>query len=67
MALVPIAQLLQEAEKGNYAVGAFNANNMEIVQAIMEAAQREKSPVIMQASQGAVKYAGLEFISAMVR
>ena len=51
MALVPIAQLLQEAEKGNYAVGAFNANNMEIVQAIMEAAQREKSPVIMQASQ----------------
>ncbi|MGI6488377.1 MAG: class II fructose-1,6-bisphosphate aldolase [Syntrophomonadaceae bacterium] len=67
MALVPIAQLLQEAEKGNYAVGAFNANNMEIVQAIMEAAQREKSPVIMQASQGAIKYAGLEFISAMVK
>lgn len=67
MALVPIAQLLQEAEKGGYAVGAFNANNMEIVQAIMEAARQEQSPVIMQASQGAIKYAGLEFISAMVK
>ncbi|NLU49059.1 MAG: class II fructose-1,6-bisphosphate aldolase [Syntrophomonadaceae bacterium] len=67
MALVPVAQLLAEAENGEYAVGAFNANNMEIVQAIMEAARLEKSPVIMQASQGAIKYAGLSFITALVR
>lgn len=67
MALVPVAQLLAEAENGEYAVGAFNANNMEIVQAIMEAARLERSPVIMQASQGAIKYAGLSFITALVR
>lgn len=67
MALVPVAELLQAAEKGGYAVGAFNANNMEIVQAIAEAAEREKAPVIMQASQGAIKYAGLDYIVAMVR
>lgn len=67
MALVPVAELLQAAEKGGYAVGAFNANNMEIVQAIAEAAEREMAPVIMQASQGAIKYAGLDYIVAMVR
>lgn len=67
MPLVPVAELLVEAEKGGYAVGAFNANNMEIVQAIMEAARLENSPVIMQASQGAIQYAGLEFITAMVK
>jgi len=67
MALVPVADLLAEAEKGGYAVGAFNANNMEIVQAIMEAARLEKAPVIMQASQGAIQYAGLDFITGMVK
>lgn len=67
MALVPAAQLLAKADKEGYAVGAFNANNMEIVQAIAEAAQKEKAPVIMQASQGAIKYAGLDFIVGMVR
>ncbi|MEN6350546.1 MAG: class II fructose-1,6-bisphosphate aldolase [Syntrophomonas sp.] len=67
MALVPVHDLLSKAEQGGYAVGAFNANNMEIVQAIMEAAERENSPVIMQASQGAINYAGLEFITGMVR
>lgn len=60
-------ELLQEADKGGYAVGAFNANNMEIVQAIIEAAQEESSPVILQASQGAVKYAGIEYIVGMVK
>lgn len=67
MALVSVDELLLQAEQGNYAVGAFNANNMEIVQAIVEAAEKEKSPVIMQASQGAIKYAGLNFITEMVR
>lgn len=65
MSLVPISVLLQQAEAGGYAVGAFNCNNMEIVQAIVAAAEAEKSPVIMQASQGAIKYAGIEYITAL--
>ncbi|MGE5397567.1 MAG: class II fructose-1,6-bisphosphate aldolase [Chitinophagales bacterium] len=67
MALIPVAALLKDAEAGGYAVGAFNANNMEIVQAIAEAAEKEKAPVIMQASQGAIKYAGLDYIIGMVK
>ena len=67
MALVPIDVLLKEAAAGGYAVGAFNCNNMEIVQAIAAAAREERSPVIMQASQGAIKYAGIDYIVAMVR
>lgn len=66
MALVSVDQLLQKAEAGNYAVGAFNCNNMEIVQAIVAAAEAEKSPVIIQASQGAIKYAGLNYIVKLV-
>lgn len=65
MPLVPIKDLLQKAEVGRYAVGAFNVNNMEIVQAILAAAEAEKAPVIMQASQGAIKYAGIEYIFAL--
>lgn len=67
MALVSVNELLLKAEQEGYAVGAFNANNMEIVQAIVQAAERENSPVIMQASQGAINYAGLDFITEMVR
>lgn len=67
MSLVSVAELLLNAQKGNYAVGAFNCNNMEIVQAIVAAAEAEKSPVIVQASQGAIKYAGIEYIAAMTR
>lgn len=67
MALVSIDELLSKADREGYAVGAFNANNMEIVQAIMEAAEKENSPVIMQASQGAIKYAGLDFITGLVK
>lgn len=67
MALVTLKELLDKAEAGGYAVGAFNCNNMEIVQAIMEAAESEKAPVILQASQGAIKYAGIDYIAAMVR
>jgi fructose-bisphosphate aldolase class II len=67
MPLVGVDTLLEQAQQGNYAVGAFNANNMEIVQAIIQAAELERSPVIMQASQGAIRYAGLEYITGMVR
>ncbi|MCL5289775.1 MAG: class II fructose-1,6-bisphosphate aldolase [Bacillota bacterium] len=65
MPLVPVKELLQRAEEGKYAVGAFNVNNMELVQAILAAAEAEKAPVIMQASQGAIKYAGIEYIYAL--
>jgi fructose-bisphosphate aldolase class II len=67
MELVTLTEMLNQAEQGHYAVGAFNANNLEIVQAIIGAAAKRKSPVIIQASQGALRYAGLEQITAMVK
>ncbi|MCL6545842.1 MAG: fructose-bisphosphate aldolase class II [Bryobacteraceae bacterium] len=57
MPLVSMRQILDEAAKGGYGVGAFNVNNMEQIQAIMEAARETKSPVIIQASRGARAYA----------
>src|SRR5918995_253501 len=62
MPLVTMRQLLDEAAKGAYGVGAFNVNNLEQVQAIMEAAQETNSPVIIQASRGARKYANDRFL-----
>lgn len=67
MSLVTSKQLLEDAKKYHYAVGAFNANNLEYVQAIIEAAEEERAPVILQASQGAIDYAGLGNIVAMVK
>ncbi|MDR0433731.1 MAG: class II fructose-1,6-bisphosphate aldolase [Gracilibacteraceae bacterium] len=67
MSLAPMKELLLAAQKGRYAVGAFNCNNMEIVQAIIAAAEAENSPVIIQASQGAIKYAGIAYISALTK
>lgn len=67
MSLVPLSRLLDKAGSGGYAVGAFNCNNMEIVQAIIAAAEKENAPVVLQASQGAIKYAGLDYISAMAK
>ena len=67
MPLVPSKDLLQAALEGKYAIGAFNAFNLEMVQAIVEAAEEERSPLILQVSQGAIKYAGLEQATAMVR
>jgi fructose-bisphosphate aldolase class II len=55
-------QVLDEAAKGGYGVGAFNVNNLEQIQAIMEAARETKSPVIIQASRGARKYANDIFL-----
>jgi fructose-bisphosphate aldolase class II len=62
MPLVSMRQLLDEAAKGGYGVGAFNVNNMEQIQAIMEAARDTKSPVIVQASRGARAYSQDRFL-----
>ena len=67
MPLVTSKEMLQAALEGHFAVGAFNANNMEQVQAIVQAAVEEHAPVILQVSQGAIRYAGLEFATAMVK
>ena len=67
MPLVSSEEMLQAAMEGRYAVGAFNANNMEQVQGIIEAAMEERAPVILQASQGAIRYAGLTCVVAIVR
>jgi fructose-bisphosphate aldolase class II len=62
MPLVPGRQILQEALKGGYGVGAFNVNNMEQIQSIMMAAQETQSPVFIQASRGALKYSNLNYL-----
>ena len=59
--------LLLDAQKNGYAVGAFNVNNMEGIQAIIRAAEAKKSPVILQASQGGLKYAGVEYIAELCK
>ncbi len=56
-------ELLLDAQKNKYAVGAFNVNNMEIIQAIIDGAEESNSPVIIQASQGGIKYAGIDYIA----
>ncbi|MFH0964617.1 MAG: ketose-bisphosphate aldolase [Planctomycetota bacterium] len=66
MALVPAKQVLAEAAKRKYGVGAYNVNNMEQVQAIMAAARETKSPVIMQASRNALKYASLVYLKHLM-
>lgn len=63
--LVTGNEILQDAHKKGYGVGAFNVNNMEIVQAIIEAAEETNSPVILQASQGGLKYAGIEYVAEL--
>src|SRR3954452_15829087 len=62
MPLVSMRQLLDEAAKGGYGVGAFKVNNMEQIQSIMEAARETKSPVIVQASRGARSYSQDKFL-----
>ena len=66
MALISLRQLLDHAAERGYGVPAFNVNNLEQIQAIMQAAQRTDSPVILQASAGARKYAGEPFLRKMV-
>ena len=66
MALVTTTEMFKKAYDGGYAIGAFNVNNMEIVQAITEAAAELKSPVILQASAGARKYANSVYLKKLV-
>ncbi|MFT6288848.1 MAG: fructose-bisphosphate aldolase class II [Alcanivorax sp.] len=66
MALISLRQLLDHAAEHSYGVPAFNVNNLEQTRAIMEAAHETDSPVIMQASAGARKYAGGPFLRAMM-
>ena len=66
MALISMRQLLDHAAEHGYGVPAFNVNNLEQTRAIMEAAAETNSPVIMQASAGARKYAGSNFLRHMI-
>ena len=65
--LVTSKEILSKASDDNYAVGAFNINNMECLQAIISAAEEKDAPVIIQTTEGAIKYAGVEYLSAMVK
>ena len=66
MALVGSSELLKKAQQGRYAIGAFNAENMEMVQAIIDAADEMKSPVIIQTTPSTVAYAGPDMYQKMV-
>ena len=66
MALVTTTEMFKKAYEGGYAIGAFNVNNMEIVQAITAAAVEMKSPVILQVSAGARKYANATYLRKLV-
>ena len=66
MALVTSAEMFKKAYEGGYAIGAFNVNNMEIVQGITEACKEEKAPVILQVSKGARAYANHTYLVKLV-
>ena len=66
MPLVSTKEMFEKAYKGGYAIGAFNVNNMEIVQGITQAAMEENSPVILQVSAGARKYAKHNYLIKLV-
>jgi len=66
MPLVTTNEMFKKAYKENYAIGAFNVNNMEIIQGIVEAATEEKAPLILQVSAGARKYANPVYLRKMV-
>ena len=67
MPLVTTTEMFKKAYEGGYAIGAFNVNNMEIVQAITEAANELKSPIILQCSAGARKYAKHAYLVHLVQ
>ena len=67
MALISLRQLLDHAAENSYGVPAFNVNNLEQIRAIMEAADEANSPVILQASAGARKYAGSNFLKHLIQ
>ena len=66
MPLVNTRDMFKRAYEGGYAIGAFNVNNMEIIQGIMEGATAEKSPVILQVSAGARKYANHTYLMKLI-
>lgn len=66
MPLVTSKEMFKKAYEGGYAIGAFNVNNMEIIQGIVDAAKEEKAPLILQASAGARKYANAIYLRKMV-
>ena len=66
MALVGTKKMFEMALRGGYAIGAFNVNNMEITQGIVSAVAEEKSPLILQVSRGARKYASISYLNAII-
>ena len=66
MPLVTTKEMFEKSMKEGFAIGAFNANNMEIIQAIVDAAAEENSPVIVQASSSAIKYARIGYLKKMI-
>ena len=66
MPLVTSTEMFKKAYNGGYAIGAFNVNNMEIVQGITEACREEKAPVILQVSKGARAYANHTYLVKLV-
>lgn len=66
MPLVTTTEMFKKAYAGGYAIGAFNVNNMEIIQGIVEAATEEQAPLILQVSSGARKYANTTYLTKMV-
>ncbi|MDK1031591.1 MAG: ketose-bisphosphate aldolase, partial [Planctomycetia bacterium] len=66
MPLTPMRQIVDEAAKGGYGVGAYNVNNMEQIQAIMTAASQTQSPLIVQASRGALEYTNFTYLKHLM-
>lgn len=66
MALVTTKEMFKKAYEGGYAIGAFNINDMEIIQGVVNGAKAQKSPVILQVSSSAIKFAGAKYLVKMV-
>ena len=67
MALVTTKEMFEKSMKEGFAIGAFNVNNMEIIQGIVDAAAETNSPVILQVSSSAIKYARINYLMKMVQ
>jgi len=67
MPLVPMKQVLAEARKGRYGVGAYNVNNMEQIQALMQGASETGTPIILQASKGALEYSKMIYLKHLIQ
>jgi len=66
MPLVTTKEMFEKSMKEGFAIGAFNVNNLEIIQGIVDAAQKQNSPVILQASSSAIKYARINYLMKMI-